>query len=344
MSERRSPRRECALTLEDLYRLLRTGHVQAQGIVDTIDQPVVVLDQTMTVLDVNVAFLRVFEVERDDTCGQSLFSLGNGQWDIPELRRLLQEVVPKAQAVSDYEVTHTFEQLGRRTMLVSARRLVHPDATSKKLLVAFEDITERRRSELAKDSLVSESQHRVKNFLTVVRALAQMTSTEGRSANEYREALLGRLDALIESQQLSISSDQRDVSVGAVVRSALKPFEEQTRIQTSEIALLSANQITPLRLILHEMTVNAAKYGALSVPVGAVNVTWEVEGDPDDRALLLTWSEEGGPPVSPTKAKGFGSRLISLTARAELGGDAQLHFRPQGLLATVRFPLPRRER
>jgi two-component sensor histidine kinase len=78
-----------------------------------------------------------------------------------------------------------------------------------------------------------------------------------------------------------------------VVRSALKPFEEQTRIQTSEIASLSANQITPLRLILQEMTVNAAKYGALSVPVGAVNVAWEVKGEADDRALLLTWSEEG---------------------------------------------------
>lgn len=327
------------MTLEDLYRLLRTGHVQAQGIVETIEHPLVVLDQGMTILEVNSAFLRTFEVERDDTCGESLFALGNGQWDIPELRRLLQEVIPKAQAVTGYEVTHTFEQLGPRVMLVSARRLLHPDSNSRKLLVEFEDITERRRVDQSKDNLVSESQHRVKNLLTVVRALAQKTDVEGQSAQDYRNAFLGRLDALTEAQELSALGDGT-TSIAALVQRTLKPFEEQAHLHAGDEASISAAIITPLCMILHELSVNAAKYGALSVPDGEVHVSWEVE-EPEggEVLLLLRWREANGPPVTATKTSGFGTRLIKFAAHGELGGNADLQFEPDGLRALIKLPL-----
>jgi PAS domain-containing protein len=114
------------MQLEDLYRLLRSEHVQAQGIVDSLEEPLLVLDQAGCVLTGNRGFFETFKVARDDTVGRSLFALGDGQWDIPELRFLLSEIIPKSTAIIDYEVEADFPTIGRRTMCVSARRLVHP--------------------------------------------------------------------------------------------------------------------------------------------------------------------------------------------------------------------------
>jgi|SRR5688572_14354207 PAS domain-containing protein len=129
------------MNLEDLYRLLRSSHVQAQGILDTLEEPLLVLDQTGCVLNGNRAFFEKFVLDRDDTIGRSLFALGTHQWDVAELRGLLQDVIPKSVAIIGYEVTAEFHPLGRRTILLSARRLVHPGNNSTSILMLFEDVT-----------------------------------------------------------------------------------------------------------------------------------------------------------------------------------------------------------
>jgi hypothetical protein len=96
------------MNMEDLYRLLRTGHVQAQGIVDTVADPLLVLDESLCVHSASRSFFETFKVDRDETIGKHIYDLGDGQWDIPELRRLLVEVIPKATAVINYEVEHDF--------------------------------------------------------------------------------------------------------------------------------------------------------------------------------------------------------------------------------------------
>ncbi|WP_371878063.1 PAS domain-containing protein [Shinella zoogloeoides] len=100
------------MMLEDLYRLLKAGHVQAQGVVDTMSQAVVVLDRNLCVTTANNAFIKTFRVDRDDIIGTNFFELGNGQWDIPELRHLIAAVIPKAAAVVGFEVTHDFPAIG----------------------------------------------------------------------------------------------------------------------------------------------------------------------------------------------------------------------------------------
>ena len=92
------------MNLEDLYRLLRSEHVQAQGIIDTLEEPLLVVDQAGCVLTGNRGFFETFRVGRDDTVGRSLFALGGGQWDIPELRRLVGEIIPKSAAIIGYQV------------------------------------------------------------------------------------------------------------------------------------------------------------------------------------------------------------------------------------------------
>jgi nitrogen-specific signal transduction histidine kinase len=180
------------MNLEDLYRLLRSEHVQAQGIVDSLDEPLLVLDQGGCVLTANRGFFETFRVGRDDTVGRSLFALGGGQWDIPELRRLVSEIIPRSAAIVGYEVEGEFPTIGRRTMLVSARRLVHPDNNSTSILILFQDVTENRRSDAQKDILLAETRHRMKNLLAIVRSLGNQTEVEGRSGKEYRDAFLGR--------------------------------------------------------------------------------------------------------------------------------------------------------
>jgi hypothetical protein len=208
--------------LEDLYRLLRSEHVQAQGIIDTLEEPLLVVDQAGCVLTGNRGFFATFRAGRDGTVGHSLFALGNGQWDIPELRRLLSDIITKSTAIIGYQVNADFPAIGRRTMLVSARRLALPDNNSTSVLIMFEDATEKRREDAQKDILLAETRHRMRNLLAVVRALATQTAVEGRSGEEYREAFLGRFEALIRAEDFALAGSA-DGDLSALVEQALAP-------------------------------------------------------------------------------------------------------------------------
>ena len=327
------------MNLEDLYRLLRSGHVQAQGIVDTLREPLLVLDQAGCVVTGNRAFFEKFRLDRDDTIGHSLFELGTGQWDIPELRRLLSEVLPKSVAVIGYEVTDEFAPLGRRTMLVSARRLIHPDNTSTNMLVTFEDVTDQVRKEAEKDILLAETRHRMKNLLAVVRALATQTEVEGRSAEEYRDAFLGRFEAVMRAEDLS-PANAAETDLGTLVGQALEQAgAERCRVEPGPPVALKTEQVLPISMILHELVINASKYGALSTPGGIVHLTWSVASEAGRNELCLDWREENGPPVTAPERAGFGTRLIEFSAERSLGGAAELTFKPAGLRVRVTAPL-----
>jgi two-component sensor histidine kinase len=325
--------------LEDLYRLLRSEHVQAQGIIDTLEEPLLVVDQGGCVLTGNRGFFETFRVGRDDTVGRSLFALGDGQWNIPELRRLLDDIIPKSAAIIGYEVNADFPALGRRTMCVSARRLVHPDNNSTSVLILFEDATERRRSEAEKDILLAETRHRMKNLLAIVRAIATQTTVEGQSGEVYREAFLGRFEAVIRAEDLALAGSTQ-VDLSALVEQTLAPAgSERYRVDPGPPVRLRRYQVVPISLILHELVANAWKYGALSKAGGVVHLTWSVASVRGRSVLHLTWHEENGPPViAPTHA-GFGSKLIKQSAEHGLGGTLELNYAPSGLKIQVTAPM-----
>lgn len=327
------------MTLDDLYRLLRSGHVQAQGVVDTLADPLLVLDEGLVVRAANPAFLHAFHLERDAALGRSLFQLGQEQWDTPELRLLLSEVIPKAQAVINYELSLAAPPLGPRTLLLSARRLVHPDHNSTHLLLVFHDVTETSRASAQKDVLLAESQHRLKNFMAVVRALVTQTKARGRSGEEYRDALLGRFSVLAQAQDMELTEGGGAVGLQAVVTGALAPFLKQVRLSPGPDVRLPSSQVLPLSLILHELSTNAAKYGAFSVSEGVVEVSWDVSAPSHETRLVLDWREVGGPAVTPPSHAGFGSRLISLTASNDLDGTVEQRFEPTGLRTRLEVPL-----
>lgn len=327
------------MTLDDLYRLLRSGHVQAQGVVDTLADPILVLDEGLNVRTANPAFLHSFGMGRDEVLGHNLFQLGQEGWSTPELRLLLSEVIPKAQVVVGFKVRLGVPPHGPRTLLLSARRLAHPDANSTSLLLVFHDTTDASRALARSDVLLAESQHRLKNLMAIVQALVSQTKVTGRSGEDYKDALMGRLSVLAEAQNLEMREDVATVDLQDLVRRALAPFPKQVRITPGPDVQLSPARVLPLRLILHELSTNAVKYGALSAAEGTVEVDWDVARQENEARLILGWRETGGPPVTPPERPGFGTRLIAMSAGNDLGGTVEQRFDPTGLVTRIEVPL-----
>src|SRR5712671_4162258 len=120
----------------------------AQNIVDTVREPLLILDATLRVQSANRAFYQTFHVSSGETEGRLIYELGNGQWDIPDLRTLLEDIVPKSSVFNDFELEHTFPIIGRRVMLLNARKL-RAGHHGELLVLAMEDVTARKRAEEA---------------------------------------------------------------------------------------------------------------------------------------------------------------------------------------------------
>src|SRR6185503_19332404 len=150
----------------------------AQGIVDTVREPVLVLDSELRVIAANRSFYSVFKVSREHTEGRLHYALGDGQWDIPKLRALLEQILPEKGVMEDYEVEHEFPGLGLRTMCLNARQVFYKGGAGTTILLGMEDITERRALEREKDELLREKdvlleelQHRIANSLQIIASI-----------------------------------------------------------------------------------------------------------------------------------------------------------------------------
>ena len=149
-----------------------------EAIVDTVREPLVVLDEVMRVLIASRSFYRAFQVTKQETEGRSLFDLGNGQWNIASLRERLDRIIPEHVTIEGFEVEHDFPTIGRRAMLLNARKVFYEGNNSTSLLVAIEDVTERRVLEREKDELLRqkdlllrEMNHRINNSLQIIASI-----------------------------------------------------------------------------------------------------------------------------------------------------------------------------
>ena len=201
------------------------------------------------------------------------------------------------------------------------------------------DITEQKRAERLQQTLVHELNHRVKNILATVQAVARQSFRNGPLDPRARETFEARLQALSNAHDLLTRENWDGAGMAAVVAQVLAPYPcERFEIGGPELRLTPRVALA-LTLALHELATNAAKYGALSVPTGRVAITWAIRpGDPSH--LALRWQERGGPAVSPPSRKGFGSRLIERSLALELGGEVHIVYDPAGLVCDVISPVP----
>ena len=302
----------------------------AVKVIDTMREPLLLLEPDLRVRRASRSFYRTFRVTREATEGHLLYELGDRQWDIPALRRLLGDILPKHTVLTDFEVTHAFPTLGERTLLLNARRLDELDL----ILLAIEDVTERRRAEARCDLLLAEADHRLKNVLTLVQALAAQTVAHSRSLEAFAAVFEGRLQALAQADAQLIEERWQGADLRALVDRAVELYRlaDPATVETrGERLILPPQQGLTLGLILHELATNAAKYGALSVPGGRVEIDWRVEQRGGQQRVELRWAERGGPTVEPPTRRGFGTGLIERSCAYELGGAARLRFEPAGL-------------
>src|SRR5665213_1835103 len=150
----------------------------AHAIVDTVREPLVVLDQDLRVVAASRSFYLTFKVNPDNTEGELLYELGDGEWDIPKLRLLLEKIIPEHGTMEDFEVEHDFTNVGHRTMCLNARQVFYEAGSHTTILLGFEDITKRRSLEREnaellhqKGVLLDELQHRVANSLQIIASI-----------------------------------------------------------------------------------------------------------------------------------------------------------------------------
>jgi two-component system CheB/CheR fusion protein len=317
----------------------------AEAIVETVRDPLLVLDADLNVVSANPAFYEMFRIGPTELVGHKFFEARGRQWDTPRLRELLEEMLPVQGRITDFEVRHDFPGIGERIMLNNARRIPGAGDRPDLILLAKEDITERRGAEQHQDMLVGELSHRVKNTLAVVQSLATQTLRNSETLDSFGDAFLGRIEALGRAHDMVLKGGFRDIALDDIVAQALKPFQSNGRIEIGggPAVELGRARSQALTMVLHELATNAVKYGALSAAKGKIAIDWRVDGNDGARRVAIAWRESGGPAVRAPEREGQGTRFIEKGVAYELRGRATLDFQPKGLRATIDFPLPARE-
>jgi two-component sensor histidine kinase len=241
----------------------------------------------------------------------------------------LDPVDPK-RSVTEFRVRRAHGEI----RWVETLGLAHFDGTGpERRAVSFrgtvQDITERKERREREHLLMREINHRAKNMLSVVEAIAHQTATT--APEDFIERFSERLRALAANQDLLVRNEWRGVDVEKLVRAQLAHFADLvgSRIAVDgPILRLNAAAAQAIGLALHELATNAGKFGALSVDAGRVDVRWRLDGD----SFVMSWIERSGPPVSPPERRGFGSTVVDSMAKLSVGGEVQLDYAPSGLM------------
>ncbi|HEX8578082.1 MAG TPA: sensor histidine kinase, partial [Allosphingosinicella sp.] len=204
-------------------------------------------------------------------------------------------------------------------------------------LAVSRDISQRKKAEEHQRLLINELNHRVKNTLALVQGLALQSFRDGRDPAEARTAFQHRLAALAAAHDLLTRESWEGATLRGLAEGALGHLigqERRVEISGPDVTL-GPKAAVSLVMALHELSTNASKYGALSVPSGRVTVAWTLDGD----RLRLEWREQGGPPVTAPGRRGFGLRMIERALAADLGGGVAMEFEPTGLICRIEASL-----
>lgn len=207
------------------------------------------------------------------------------------------------------------------------------------LTCALVDVTERKEGEAHLRLLLRELTHRSKNLLAVIQAMARQTARHAGSTESFLNQFGARLQALAASHDLLVRESWYGASLTELIRSQLSTHldGEQVSLDGPEVAL-KPEAAQNLGLALHELTVNAARFGALSSPEGRVSITWKRRTGGIDEGLELDWQEQSGPKVKVRRKKGFGSMVIERNLARALDAEVEMTFDPDGLRCHVVIP------
>jgi two-component system CheB/CheR fusion protein len=299
----------------------------------------VFLDRGLVIRSFTPAMAGIFNLLPGDK-GRPLTDIA-GQIDYPELFQDIRTVFAGRQPLE--------RRVQRQDRTVHYLARLFPYNSSGGVLdgvvVTFVDVTSLVRSEEHQRMLVSELNHRVRNMLTVVIALAGQTLAAAPDPALGAKTFIARLRAMSRAYNLLSQGGWREVPLRDVVQAELEPFvvadRKRVAVKGPDVRLTPKGALA-FGLAVHELATNAAKYGALSKARGSVDVTWSVNGEPAARRLVLDWREQDGPRVSEPARQGFGTRLIEQQIGYGLDGKADITYAPDGLRARLEAPLDER--
>src|SRR5262249_6088443 len=226
----------------------------------------------------------------------------------------LLDAVLAGKSIQGVEARIETPELSEQHFLLSAGPLYDHGAQSIGCILTLTDITDRKRAEEHQTVLMAELNHRVKNILSIVQSVAWQTMSNSRSMEVFKDGFDGRLKAISLAHDILTQIRWREVELEQLVAQSLSPYSDPgnaSRVSWSGPALLLAEKaVVPLSMVLHELSTNAAKYGAFSSEAGTVEIRWRLLDD--GRDVELTWVERNGPPVDgQAGASGFGTKLIT---------------------------------
>ena len=269
----------------------------AQGIVDTVREPVLVLDKGLRVIAASRSFYSAFKVSPEDTQGQLLYALGDGQWDIPKLRVLLDKIIPEQGVMEGYEVEHEFPALGHRTMCLNARQVFYAEGAGTTILLGMEDVTERRILEREKDELLrqkdvllEELQHRISNSLQIIASIILLKAKRVDSEEtrvHLQDAHKRVMSIAAVQQQLHASAGGEPIQMlpyltrlcDTLTTSMIEDDRPVTLKVTGEGGTATSRQAESLGLITTELVMNALKHAFSTDRIdGRITIAYDVDG------------------------------------------------------------------
>lgn len=330
--------------------------VDFRDLVETVREGLLVLDSDLTIRFANRSFCDTFGVVPEDAVGRKLYELGNGQWDIPELRTALKAIISGGKSIEAFEVDRFFPSIDRRVMVLNARKVYRSGNKIQQILLAIEDVTERVRLErehaIAHERigiLLQELTHRVMNSLQIIASMVMIEarshkSGEGKAALErvsHRINALGQLYSKLSKADTVEAVDAAtylDELCRDLIASVHKEGGTSLVLKTDiESELLPTDRAIPIGLIVNELVTNAVKYAFPGDTKGTVMVTLKrMPGE-----LHLTVADNGQGVDLRRADSGLGGRLVEGFAQ-QLGGQLKRESDSQG--TTVRLILPSRER
>jgi two-component sensor histidine kinase len=258
--------------------------------------------------------------------------------DLPIARTLLRGI-----AVSDEEITWENPSGRRGTILCNSAPVKDADGKVVAAVAAIFDITDRKEAMERQKLLLDEINHRTKNAMATIQAIARLSSRTATSPDEFVIAFQARLVALSHAYDLLTRYRWQGADLADVLATTLAPHLQGARIRIEgRNVYLRPKQALALTTGVHELATNSVKYGALLAAAGQVHISWTIDEIGPDMSVTLTWEERGGPEVAAPARRGFGTRFIEQALPSELDGRVALEFLRAGVRCVIHFPLSQR--
>jgi chemotaxis protein methyltransferase CheR len=319
----------------------------AHAIVDTVRDPLLVLDHDLRIVAASRAFFQIFHLVDQDVRGRMIYEIDEGQWNIPELRTILEKIAKDHATVEDYEVDRDFPRVGRRIMLLNARKVFYERGDHTTTLLAFEDITQRRAVEeqvqellREKDMLLQEMQHRVANSLQIIASILLIKARTVQSEEtrlQLQDAHQRVLSVAAVQQHLDTAGRGGSIEVGNYLSRLCETLAQSMIGDSRPISLkvdadpgtVASHQAVSIGLIVTELVMNSLKHAfPKEKKDGAIVVSYKVADA--DWKLTVSDNGVGKPDLGASQKKGgLGTSLVQSLAK-QLDAQVDIVSDPHG--------------